>query len=400
MKYLRGIAIDNGGSEVRVQEANKPTDEMVTYVNKYKRIDENSFRVKETENPYELVRITKAPNPKFLGIFAHGATAELYNGMAVNISTQAKKTDSLEYYIQLICDIAEDAGRNDIYQVPVEELERYKSGKKGLFDLGRSWDYVLTVVIPVAEHSGTEDRALKLKHNIAGEYEVEFPLVKSDSKVVRSFTIRPENIGVLAEGGVVVASLKNNINPEDMTVTIDMGAVSVDLALFKGTKIYGSTTITSWNAGSVLKANCRAALADAGYFLTDDAVDDAIEKGYVRQGTSEVDVSKIIKDEKERFSHNFLASDILSLLNRNGLNAKQIQNVVPVGASMNDRLSDKLGSVLFTALNTVGMTKVNVIRATDDLRYANIIAAQKFCKILLAKAVKAAGNEEAVSVAQ
>ena len=397
MKYFRGLAIDNGGSEIRVLEENASTENIVSYDNNFKRINESDFRVKETEDPFEVVRITKAPREEYLGVFAHGATARLYEGKSVLLSNQSKKTESIEYYMQLVCNVAKDAGINDVYNRSFEELEQLKAGRKGIFDLGRKWEYVMTIVIPIAEYSGKNDRPKYLREMLEGEYEVEFPLVKGDKPMIRSFSIKGSNIGVLPEGGVVVSGLKNVIGENDFTITFDLGHVSLDLALWEGKKPYGSTVITSTKAGSVLLANCKAALADAGYVLNDDAVIRAMETGVVKSGIKEEDVSGIIKAEKELYAHNYLAKDVLDLLLRNGASVKQIQNVVPVGASFNSSIDSPTGDLLDMSLKAVDMTDVNVLRSTSNLRYANVIQAQQFLKVLM-KRVKIEASKEYLEV--
>jgi len=61
MKKIRGIALDNGGSEVRVLPVESESlSGMIKFDNDFFVIEEKDFRVKETDTPESVIRITKA----------------------------------------------------------------------------------------------------------------------------------------------------------------------------------------------------------------------------------------------------------------------------------------------------------------------------------------------------
>lgn len=364
---LRGLTIDNGGSEVRTLPIDGDIDKMS---NDFVTIEEKDFRVKEIEDKLELCNVLKAPKETYLGIVARGVAGRLYDAKAMTFDSQSAKTSSTNYYRQIVYAIARDAMKANL-----------KTGQQKE-DIG--FDYVIATCIPIKEHSGKNDCATKLKAALNGEYIVEFPLFDEPRTI--TFKVRSECIGVVPEGGVAVAALKDQLTPDDISLVIDMGHVSVDIAIFKGKTMYGDKVISSPYAGSTLIALLRSALVDEGYSVNDTQVQRILETGIVKHGAQEVDATDIVNAQKGIYVRNFLKKEVLSILNMNAINAKQVQYLIPIGAGMNN--PEREGSIVRELALCCGLSSAAVKVLSKDLRYVNVEQTALFAKALYRRAAR------------
>ena len=381
MKVVRGIAVDNGGSEVRVSSLDKPElKDIIKIPNDFMTIKEKDFRVKEVAEPKKLCRVIKAPDERFLGIYAQGITGRAFANQAIPISSQDDgKTTSLNYYRQLVFAVAQDAIRAWVNDGGYS-LYTNSQGEKMSLNIGDGYKYCLVVCVPIKEFSGAKDCGTILRNAIAGEYEVEFPLL--DNSPVVKFELSANLTGVVPEGGIAIRALKNEIGEDEYTLVIDMGHVTVDIAIFQGIHLLGQV-VSSHFAGSALIASVSAVLADEGYFLSEAQVQEVLKTKQVKDGKSYVDVSEIVDTQIENFVNNYLRNDITRVLNANGLNVKQVQNVAPLGEPMNDPQHNYL---LAKIIETMRLEKAEVKILAEDLRYVNIQQALKFVNKLISKA--------------
>lgn len=371
MVVLRGIAIDNGGSECRSEAVDERTVYRMT--SDFVSVAEKDFRVKEVEDPLEAIRVVQAPFEEYLGIVARGAAGRLYNAKAISFDNQSTKTGSIGYYRQFIYALACDAIR------AIQSQEDYKAD-----DI---FDYVVATCIPVKEHSGKNDCAALLRSRLSGKYVVEFPFLQ-DATV--TFYLEPNHIGVVPEGGVALTALRGNIEEDDLSLIVDMGQVTTDIAIYKGKTLYGDKVISSPYAGGTLNALVRGALVDEGYTLNEAQVLKVLETGQVRHGATQVDATDIVQEQKAAFVRNFLKNEIVQILNMNGINAMQVQNFIPIGASMNG--ANKDGSIVREIVMNCGLTNAAVRCLSEDLRYVNIDQTVVFAKALHKQALKSKQN--------
>lgn len=351
---LRGITIDNGGSEVRVLPYGKNIEDGLIKVNNmFAKVKPENFRYKETVDPFSVIEILKAPHEQMLGIIVNGMTVEQYPSERLVISNQSNKTASNEYYMQFIFAVAQDAIQNKC--------------EGGL-------DYVITTCIPVKEHSGIKDCSGLLKHNISGSYMIRFPLLPKDNNTV-SFRINKENIFVVPEGAIATVALGNMLNENVNTLVIDVGHVTADLSLFKGKDMYGSIARSSNFAGMTIIALLKSALQAEGINVGDAECSEALMTGYVKKGINSVDVSRIVKDVKKVYVNNYLKKEISELLSLAGLTLSQIQYIVPVGAIMT--ANERVGSMIDEIINIVGFKDSEIMYVSANLRYVNIEMASK-----------------------
>lgn len=378
---IRGIAVDNGGSEVRVMDGMNPVlEDMIKLKNDFVSIKEKDFRVKEVAEPAKLCRVLEAPNPDFMGIFAQGLTGKAYEGQVVAISSQKEKTADPNYYKQFIFAVAQDALKAWIQSGGYSMYSNGNSESQQHPDIADSYDYCIVACIPIQEFSGAKDCAGLLKNTLQGHYVVEFPLL--DKKPVISFNIKAEFMGAAPEGGIAVKALKDQLEEDDISLLVDMGCVTTDIALFQGTHLLGRVSSVKF-ASSTLVANIRAVLADEGYFVSEAQAENVLISKRVKDGHESVDVSAVVEEQSRNFVHNYLQNEIIGILNANHVNARQVQNFVPIGASFNNPESNALISEIVACAN---LQKAKLCILADDLRYVNIQQASRFVKKFVKKA--------------
>ena len=378
---IRGIAVDNGGSEVRVMDGMNPVlEDMIKLKNDFVSIKEKDFRVKEVAEPAKLCRVVEAPNPDFMGIFAQGLTGKAYEGQVVAISSQKEKTADPNYYKQFIFAVAQDALKAWIQSGGYSMYSNGNSGSQQHPDIADSYDYCIVACIPIQEFSGAKDCAGLLKNTLQGHYVVEFPLL--DKRPVISFNIKAEFMGAAPEGGIAIKALKDQLEEDDISLLVDMGCVTTDIALFQGTHLLGRVSSVKF-ASSTLVANIRAVLADEGYFVSEAQAENVLITKRVKDGHESVDVSAIVEEQSRNFVRNYLQNEIIGILNANHVNARQVQNFVPIGASFNNPESNALISEIIACAN---LQKAKLCILADDLRYVNIQQASRFVKKFVKKA--------------
>lgn len=378
---IRGIAVDNGGSESRVQDGMNPTMEnIIKFANDFVVIQEKDFRVKDVAEPAMLCRIKEAPNPEFKCIIAQGLTGRAFDNQAITISSQEEKTSNINYYKQFIFAVAQDALKSWIKAGGYTMCSSRSGEAMQCNTVPELYKYAIVVCIPIKEFNGKKDCADILKNTLAGRYSVEFPLM--DKSPVVNFEISADLIGVVPEGGVAIRGIKNELDDEEISLVIDMGCVTTDIGLFKGIHLLGKV-VSSQFAGSTLLANVRVALADEGYILSESQVEKVLETKTVKNGKNTVDVSDIVNAQLSSFVSNYLKQEITQVLNMNAVNAKQIQNLIPLGAPMNNPTENLLISEI---VSNCGLGKAEVKILAEDLRYVNIQQASKFVRRLVNKA--------------
>lgn len=376
---LRGITIDNGGSEVRVLPLDgRIPEDLLCIPNAFYSIPEKYFRVKEVEDPRALCVFKKAPKPEYLGIFASGLTGRSYSSASnITMNNMENKTGSLSYYQQFLFSIARDA-INSYLDFDQKDANKVYNGNP----LKQEYHYVIVTCIPIKEHSGDTDCAEAMREALVGTYEVEYPLIPGQPKL--TFIIQPKYFGVTPEGGIVMTSLRSLIEPEDITLVADMGNNTFDIELFKGTSLLGKVRSSQY-AGQVLVGEVRSALEEKGHILTDEQAQRAVETNIVKRGALDIDVKDIIDEQRAKFVHDFLRKEVLQVLNRNGFNASQVRNFVPVGAPMQDKGPK---SIRTTMIRECGLKDARVLETSVPSRYANVASASIFTKKLFKLAEK------------
>lgn len=385
-EVIAGISLDNGGSEVRVLADNADMSDIITMSNDFVSIAESDFRIKDVEDPKALCVFRKAPKKEYLGIIARGLTGKAYTNTSLMITSQESKTGSLNYYRQFLFAVARNAIEVFLKEnTPTVKTTGFFRKREEVTYEDIHIKYAIVTCIPIKEHSGNKDCASILKNNIAGEYEVEFPLLPN--KPVVKFGIDPTYVGVVPEGGVAIAGLKGRVRPEDITLVVDMGHVSTDIALFQGTALYGRVSSSAY-AGSMLVGEVRAAMEEEGYRLTDAQAMEVLSTNAVWRGANHVNVKEIVDACRVAFVKNYLMREIIQNLNMNAINVKQVQNFLPIGRPLRDKGK---GSVRQAIIDSCGLEDAVVEELPVDTRYANI----KMTSIYTKKMVQALRESQA-----
>lgn len=367
---LKGLAVDIGGSEPRVKSSK--ADPRV-HSNKLYKLNTDEFRLKEgSEKPEELFEVVKATNPNFLGMYAVGVTGQLYSAEATALSSQENKTDSETFYMQLLYAVATEA----LLLKQREVLDQTYTKEEAA---SIAYDFMMTVCIPVKEHTGNLDCAKVLKEKIQGTYTVKFPSV-GEGEVV-NFKLDESKIFVLPEGANIIPALRDNIKPDDITLVMDLGYVTNDLALFRGKSILGKFVKSSPKAGSTIVGLVRSTLADAGYKISAESAKEALETGLVRRGSKWIDVSAVVKEIKKSFVTNYIKEELIELFNVAGYNASEITNFVPMGGPMTP--SETTGSIADMVVEHCGLSESKVIIPEGNPRHINIDMAYRTLEALM-----------------
>lgn len=364
---LKGIVIDNGGSQLRTVSMNKGNsfDKNLTVVtNDIYSISEASFRVKEVADNKQIIRIEKAQKVEYIGIYGAGKSALMFGGTKLALDPLKKKTDNQNFYKQLlfgvfhklITDLVRDYGEDIPSSVTDDVIE-----------------IALTCTIPVKEWAGSSDRPAYLKECINGMYTVSYPCIKNNPTFTVS--IKSVHIGVVPEGVVAIKTVKSTLRPDDYTLIIDIGEVSTDIAICQYTSVDGSTATSSPNAGTGLVSLVMDNINDEeNVRVSKEAATQAIVTGNVKIGATEKNVVSIVVEAKRKFVNNYLREDIISVLTRRGIPVSQIAYVVPIGGIMSTALT---GSVQNMIIDSLGLENSKILTVGEDFRYVNAYSASQ-----------------------
>lgn len=378
-----GLTIDNGGSALRVLpiergESVPLNDAIISFDNEFYKIPTSSFRVKNVDDKKSFISIIEAPRESYKGMYAVGITGRMYSGRLLPLNPNDMKSESENFYLQMIFDVAQGIIRRKEFLLLGSEYGMESCSA----ELETDYVVVLGTNIPIKEHTSDKDMVGTLKRAVCGKYRVGFPLI--DGTPVIKFEIREDYFGVLPEGGVVVSSLGNKINQDSYSMVIDIGHISSDLSVYFGKKLDGKSYISSSAAGTTLMSLVQQQLENAGYRVNTAMVQMALETGCIKNGSTLIDVAEAVKRAQRDFITNYLHREFVSLMQRANIIPEQIDIIVPVGMPMND--VEGLESLTEVIKSDLGIKNVQTITICEDVRYANLIAIEKFTKILMAQA--------------
>lgn len=389
---FKSITIDNGGSELRYTRGGdfiSGTDKrkINTMEKNIRIIERELFRVKDNIEGFDILDFIQAPREEYRNMYATGVGYFMYSGVDVIMNNQNKKSDSVEWYQQALIAIATDAMKHKIEslnkdvnkneEVP-EDVKEAELQVAATSDEESTYEYIVTTLLPVLEHSGSKDNVSKLKERLQGTYTVSFPALKEDINTV-TFNIEMDRIGVLPEGAVVMTALRNEVTPNDYTLIIDMGHVTTDYAIFKGTNLLGNSVVSSQFAGGTLLKLVMSAIRKNGINPTEEMALEALQTYKYRIGKKEIDITDEVNEAKKIFVNNYLKDEIYNQVELAGITVANIQNVVPLGAVLGtaNPKTEKLDIVdlIIEELNLIN-SEVKVL--DEDLRYVNISKASDF----------------------
>lgn len=273
----------------------------------------------------------------------------------------------------------------------------YALAISGLRDNLDDFEVETGICIPTSEYYSDEDFVSKLKQGLTGHFKLYFPLLNKHVE----FNIADGGVKVTPEG--VVAAMQFAKEPsfrEGITLIIDVGKRSTDITLLKNFKPIGRSAVSRPIGGVNIEAYVRGEMEREGLLLnteqvsklltrryiikdgnlidvtelvfdaganpekvkmalfheytevTDADVNNAMNKYFIKQGSSINDVSAFVTEAKSVFASN-VKRDITDVLDREMLTISAVNNIVPIGRVFGGDLaySGNLVHILMEELN-------------------------------------------------
>ena len=176
-----------------------------------------------------------------------------------------------------------------------------------LDNLDITWDVV--VLLPPGDlDEGTPVLQQMIKG--VGSFSYAYPAVKLPFKV--------DKVGVFAEGycSYVGACFEDDFSirkgyedvVEDVTMVIDIGAGTSDMIIVEGGKPIRKTRCSITSGGNQVTSRVRLkAKSRLNARVSELAIEEAMQTGFLKSGSTKVDISDIIREEKENFARNIVA---------------------------------------------------------------------------------------------
>lgn len=369
----RTITLDNGGSGIRFI-ANTDNREVHEIDNNISIIDPIEFRPKDNVGKLDIIHVLSAPDKEIEKMFAAENGYYMYSGEDVKFTSQTKKSDTTAWYQKSIIAIARDA---------MGSLLRAQALNPNP-TLYAEFQYITIPLIPLYEHSGSSDFVTKLKTRLAGTYEVAFPMLGPDAKV--KFTLPNDKMGVLPEGAVVITSLRNEIQPEDYTIVIDMGDGTTDRAMFRGTKLLGSAITPSTFAGGTLLKLISTEINKHGMAANRELAVQALTTYKVNISKREINLNDGIDSAKRKFINSYIKDEILTLIELSGIQASNVTRVVAIGGVLGttNPLTDKK-DLLDMIMEECNLVNAELKTFEGNQRHVNVQKAADFADALAKK---------------
>lgn len=363
----RTIVIDNGGSELRYvsdlesRKINKLEKEIMKYDTTV------PFRIKDGLDKFDVIKVVGAPSDRFKGTYLTGAAFYLYDGEVITMVNQNVKSDSISWYINMILAIAKDA-------MNFKLKEDSKEVEDGSVQLDTSLiDYSLITLIPVHEFLGDVDHVSKLKSNLAGTYEIQFPLMSEGCGMIK-FTLKEDDIKVTPEGVVAALSLRKVLKKNDYSLIIDMGHNTTDICICKGTIPLNKGAISSKFAGDILLKLMASLIRNHGVTTSNqDMLIATLNSGVMTVGNKMINIYEEVQAQKEFFVKNYIQDLVMECIQLCGLDASSINYVIPVGFILGSKNS-KTGEydILKRIIEGADLSNSDIKIIDGDLRYLNI----------------------------
>ena len=233
------------------------------------------------------------------------------------------------------------------YSSVVSEMSMRNAFLQGYIDVSRmtgipmdkldiEWDVSL-LLPPMDLEVGAEILAKKVRE--IHEIDFSMPIFRKEINIKE---IRLYSEGFCAYFGVVLDSNKR-VRPEYMhvkdmtTIIIDIGAGTTDLIIVEKGKPVNSSKNSVALGGNNVHQRVRGMLAKKGFDMTDDAVREATEVGYIMDGNKRVSIRNEIASAKDFVSRMIVAS-IRDFFERTSYPARGIQYMLVCGGGAIDSI--------------------------------------------------------------
>ena len=300
------VTIDFGNSETRARvslkqgSGSKPIKRMFVLSNRFSPVPESYVPTADYSSETSTIMIMD--EDQRLGIVGGSrvvngelASKEFYDALGKPTAMDKKYTSQYtKYSLQLVMLYANRALMQAVRATSLESMDI-------------TWDVV--VLLPPGD---LDDGKPYLEEMIRGvsEFKYAFPNVTIPFKVDR--------IGVFAEGfcSYVGAVFEEDFTirkgyegvASDTTIVFDIGAGTTDILIIQDGKPIHKTLFTVELGGNQVTSRVRLmAKQRLNARVTESAVQEAMQTGFLKSGSTQVDISDIIRTEKETFARNIVA---------------------------------------------------------------------------------------------
>lgn len=203
-----------------------------------------------------------------------------------------------------------------------------------LEDVDVDWD-IVTMLPPSDIAKGAEKMAEKIK----GIKEIEFsmPVFKTKVNIV-NVRIYPEGfcayIGILFDMNRKLRSEYKHLRKET-AIIFDIGAGTTDISIIEEGKLVQATRFTMQIGGNNVHQRVRSMLLADGLELPDDIVKDAVERGWIKDGSKKVSITTQIGEAKNQVSRT-IVSNVRNFFEATQYPIKKIEQMIVCGGGAVD----------------------------------------------------------------
>lgn len=299
------VTIDFGNSETRVrvsikQAGGKAIKRMFSLSNRFAPVPEGYVPTSDYSSETSTIMVMEEDTLR--GIIGGSrvtngelAIKEFYDALGKPTAMEKKYTSQYtKFSFQLVMLYAYRAVMQIIRATSIESMDI-------------TWDVV--VLLPPGDLEEGQSYIQDMIRNTT-ELHFDYPNVKIPLKV--------EKIGVFAEGfcsyvGTVFEddfSIRKGYEDvaEDVTIVFDIGAGTTDILIVQDGKIVRKTLYTIELGGNQVTSRVRLlAKQRLNSRVSESAIQDAMQTGFLKSGSTKVDISDIIRKEKETFARNIVS---------------------------------------------------------------------------------------------
>lgn len=300
------VTIDLGNSETRVRVSlrqgndKKPIKRMFVLSNRFATISESYVPTSDYSPETSTIMVMDEDIERGIVAGSHIVNGELavkeyYDALEKPTAMEKKCTSRYtKYSVQLAMLFAHRALMSIVRATSLDSLDV-------------SWDVV--VLLPPGDLDAGKPVIEEMLRNMP-ELKFKYPNITLPFKVDR--------VGVFAEGfcSYVGAVFEDDFSvrkgyedvAEDTTIVFDIGAGTTDVLIIQDGKPIRKTLYTIELGGNQVTARVRLhAKQRLNARISETEVQDAMKTGYLKSGSTRVDISDIIRTEKETFARNIVS---------------------------------------------------------------------------------------------
>ena len=318
------LVVDFGNSETRVMtiygrmEDGSPRFSLSTLSNHFGPL-EPGYKVAE-EYDQSNTRIFKA----FNGLICTGelCNREFVNSDDLRPTAVEKKFESDVTDMSLMVALLQ--GYIDIASMEEVSLDKVEV----------DWD-IVTMLPPSDIENGAEKMAEKIK--AIKEIDFKMPLLKKDVNIV--------NVRIYAEGFCayvgMMCDMNRHVRPQyrslrdETNIIFDIGAGTTDISIVENNKLIQATRFTMQIGGNNVHQRVRSMLLKNGLELPEALVKEAVERGWVKDGSKKISIIPMIGEAKNQVSRTIVAN-VRNFFESTQYPVRNIENMIVCGGGAVD----------------------------------------------------------------